>query len=131
MPGVRQKMTILHLPYPPSANRYLRHTNRGTYRTKEANIYRDRVAALSNISGAKVMAGAVMMVATLHPKTTKKGMPSGTCIDLDNCVKVLCDALQGVCYANDKQLRHISLTVGDPIVGGGLTVEIVEGKTDG
>lgn len=68
--------------------------------------------------------GATSLVATLHPKLTTAGKASKTCLDLDNCVKVLCDALQGVCYANDKQLRHISLTIGDPISGGGLSVEV-------
>ena len=68
--------------------------------------------------------GYASLVATLHPKLTASGRASKTCIDLDNCVKVLCDALQGVCYANDKQLRHISLTIGDPISGGGISVEI-------
>lgn len=114
----------LTLPYPPSANRYLRHTGIGTYRTKEANLYRASVAALARIAGARLIDGAVSLVATLHPKMTKTGKPSGTCLDLDNCVKVLCDSLQGTCYANDKQLRHISLRVGDPVNGGGLTVEI-------
>lgn len=114
----------LSLPYPPSANRYLRHTGIGTYRTKEANLYRSSVAALARIAGARMIDGAVSMVATLHPKMTKAGKPSGTCLDLDNCVKVLCDALQGICYANDKQLRHISLTVGAPVDGGGISVEV-------
>jgi crossover junction endodeoxyribonuclease RusA len=121
--GVREVMK-LSLPYPPSANRYLRHTARGTYRTKEANLYRDSVAYAAFLAGARMTHGSSRLIATLHPKMTKAGKSSGTCLDLDNCIKVLCDALQGICYANDKQLRHISMTVGDPIVGGGLTVEI-------
>ena len=112
------------MPYPPSANRYLRHTARGTYRTSEANKYRASVATRARIAGACMIYNGVQLIATLHPKLTASGKASKTCIDLDNCVKVLCDALQGVCYANDKQLRHISLTIGDPISGGGISVEI-------
>lgn len=116
-------MKIL-MPYPPSANSYLRHTARGTYRTSTANTYRASVATRARISGARMIEGAAVLIATLHPKLTAAGKASKTCIDLDNCVKVLCDALEGVCYANDKQLRHISLTIGDPISGGGISIEI-------
>lgn len=116
-------MKIL-MPYPPSANRYLRHTGRGTYRTSTADCYRASVATRARIAGACIIDGAASLVATLHPKLTTKGTASKTCLDLDNCIKVLCDSLQGVCYANDKQLRHISLTIGDPIPGGGISVEV-------
>lgn len=112
------------MPYPPSANRYLRHTRRGTYRTALADVYRASVATRARIEGARMIAGAASLVATLHPKLTTKGKASKTCLDLDNCIKVLCDSLQGVCYANDKQLHHISLTIGDPIPGGGISVEV-------
>lgn len=116
---------ILHLPYPPSANRYLRHTSRGTYRTKEANEYRDDVWRIA--SEHKLCAwlhGPVYLSAYLHPRLTAKGRASKSCLDLDNCIKVLCDALQGICYFNDSQLRHISISMAHPKDGGGLTVEI-------
>ena len=119
---------ILHLPYPPSANRYLRHTSRGTYRTAEANAYRDLVKkiALDSFDDLKCSSGYVYLYARLHPKMTAKGAPSKSCLDLDNCIKVVCDALQGVCYENDRQLRSIAIAYDVQKVGGGLTVEVLE-----
>ena len=43
---------VVVLPYPPSANRYLRHTERGTYRTAEANQYRTKAGWLAKAAGA-------------------------------------------------------------------------------
>lgn len=116
---------VLHLPYPPSANRYLRHTARGTYRTAEANRYRDEVKRIaSGYMGVAWLHGPVYLYAILHPRLTAKGAASKSCLDLDNCLKVVCDALQGICYFNDRQLRHIAISMGEPKEGGGLTVGI-------
>ena len=72
-------MKIL-MPYPPSANRYLRHTARGTYRTSEANKYRASVATRARIAGACMIYNGVQLIATLHPKLTASGKASKTCI---------------------------------------------------
>jgi len=115
---------IVTLPYPPSANRYLRHTVRGTYRTSEANDYRTRAQWLAKAAGFKAAAGAVVVGVTLHPKTTAKGQPRATVLDLDNCLKVAIDAMQGVAFENDKQVKQISIAYGAPLPNGGLTLEI-------
>lgn len=118
---------VLLLPYPPSANRYLRHTARGTYRTAEADRYREvvnRIASEASGVGRVFFRGFVSLTATLHPRTTAKGSASKSLLDLDNCIKVVCDALQGACYVDDCQLRRISISYGAPMVGGGLTVEL-------
>ncbi|WP_404562177.1 RusA family crossover junction endodeoxyribonuclease, partial [Neisseria gonorrhoeae] len=50
-----------------------------------------------------------------------------TVIDLDNALKVALDALQGVAYHNDRQVRRIAADYADePKQGGGLAVEIEE-----
>ncbi len=115
---------IVTLPYPPSANRYLRHTARGTYRTSEANAYRTQAQWLAKAACFKPVAGFVAVGVTLHPKTTKKGQPSATVLDLDNSLKVALDALQGVAFENDKQVRQISMAYGEPLPEGGLTLEV-------
>ena len=118
-------MTIINLPYPPSANRYLRHTSRGTYRTAEADRY---CAAVQQIAAASVAGkhnGRVSLIAKLHPKATKTGVASKTRMDLDNCIKVACDALQGVLYDNDRQIERISIEIGAPMCGGALSVEVL------
>jgi crossover junction endodeoxyribonuclease RusA len=67
-------------------------------------------------------AETVALVVVLHPKMTKKGEASKTVIDLDNCLKVALDALQGVAYENDKQVRSIRLDYGEPLECGGLSI---------
>ena len=117
-------MPPIMLPYPPSANRYLRHTSRGSYRTGEANLFRAIVVERVRVTGLRLMKGPVGMIAELHPKLTKGGKVSKTCMDLDNAVKVLCDSLQGVLYLNDRQIKRMELRVGRAVEGGGLSVEV-------
>lgn len=115
----------LTIAYPPSANRYLRHTGSVTYRTSEANAYRKQAQLAAMAAGAKLHRfGPVEVHATLHPRLTKTGRASETRIDLDNCLKVALDALEGIAFDNDKQVRRITLEVGQPIDGGGLTLEV-------
>ncbi|WP_215226940.1 RusA family crossover junction endodeoxyribonuclease, partial [Neisseria gonorrhoeae] len=45
----------------------------------------------------------------------------------DNALKVTLDALQGVAYHNDRQVRRIAADYADePVAGGGLAVEVGE-----
>ncbi len=118
------------LPYPPSTNRYLRHTARGTYRTSEANHYREYAKWAALASGARVLYGPVSLTVILHPKITEKGVASKTVIDLDNCLKVAIDALQGVAFSNDRQVKQISLSYGIPVLGGGLSVSVAPFSLD-
>ena len=118
-------MTTIVLPYPPSANRYLRHTSRGTYRTAEADRYCSAVHQIASASAAGKHKGRVALLAKLHPKRTISGKASKTRIDLDNCIKVACDALQGLLYDNDKQIERISIEIGCPVTGGALSVEVL------
>ena len=116
---------IVTLPYPPSANRYLRHTGR-TYRTKEAESYRALAGYMAKQSGTTVIRGPVEVVVTLHPKLTAKGKASGTCLDLDNCIKVAIDALQGIAFENDRQVKRIVMAYGEAVKDGGLTLAVNE-----
>ncbi len=123
MPGVCGEVTVL-LPYPPSANRYIRRTARGCYRTAEADRYRATAMALAISNGAICLHGPVVVIATLLPKMTKKGSASKTRIDIDNGVKVACDALQGVCYKNDSQIVRLTIQIGEAVPGGGLRISV-------
>ena len=70
----------------------------------------------------------------LHPRTTKqtaaqirRGEPeqaSAVRLDLDNCIKVTLDALNGVAWVDDNQVVRISAEVGPALKDGGLTVWI-------
>lgn len=91
-------------------------------RSGEANSYRRHVADVAEQIGVEAIEGAVSVSITLHPKLTISGVASAVVLDLDNCLKVVLDALQGVAYANDKQVRRIVAEYGEPIKDGGISV---------
>lgn len=71
--------------------------------------------------------GSVAVRLRLIPKANKDGSANKTVIDLDNALKVALDALQGIAYHNDRQVRRIVAEYADePVAGGGLAVEIEE-----
>jgi crossover junction endodeoxyribonuclease RusA len=115
-----------HLPYPISTNRYWRNFRGRTVRSAEAVAYKEHVA-WSNLGTRhhKPISTSIAVVVILHPKLTAKGVASKTVMDLDNCLKVTLDALQGVAYDNDAQIKKISAEYGAPKVDGGLTVHVV------
>lgn len=115
---------VLRLPYPVSANRYWR-TFRGlTARSKEANEYKRTAAHSALVAGWRVLDGPVHVAITLHPKRTKAGKASATRMDLDNCIKVTLDALNGVAYLDDRQVIRLVAEVGDSVPAGGLSVSV-------
>ena len=93
-------MIRLTLPYPPSANRYWRHTRRGgLYVAPEAKAYKQTVAALGLKEGARPLAGDVSLTLRVY-----RPQRSG---DLSNRIKVLEDALRGVAFGDDKQVARL------------------------
>ena len=115
-------MIVLELPYVVSANRYWRHFRGRTVRSAEANKYRKIVNEIAH--DVETTEGAISIEIALLPKMTKAGVASLVCLDLDNCIKVVLDALQGIAYFNDNQVRHIVAYYGDPVPDGGLRVTI-------
>ena len=87
----------LVLPYPPSANRYWRHAKGRTYRSKEAVDYISSVRALC--VSLRPTEGAVRVSLHIY-RPAKRG-------DLDNRLKVCLDSLQGLVYADDKQIVEL------------------------
>lgn len=117
---------IYYLPYPISANRYWKSFRGRTVRSKEANEYK---AAVMEEVRSKVVKNAmtlkpVSIVVMLQPKLTAKGVASKTVMDLDNCLKVAIDALQGIAYDNDAQIKRIVAEYGEPVPNGGLTIKV-------
>ena len=112
-------MKTYFLPYPISTNRYWRTFRNRTIASKEAMEYRRKVAELV---GVMPVNDPVSLSIELHPRLTKGGKASKTCLDLDNCLKVTLDALQGCLYGNDNQVKKIALQYGQPVLNGGLTV---------
>ena len=79
--------------------------------------------AVHDIIGKKTTDKNVQLSIKLLPKLTKNGLPSKVCLDLDNCLKVALDALQGCLYDNDNQVKRILLEYGEPVENGGLLIE--------
>lgn len=91
----------LTLPYPPSANRYWRTTRQGrTYVSPDAKAYKRAVAdrARAALVGPPLAGEVALTLAVFRPR--KAG-------DLSNRIKVLEDALIGIAYRDDAQVRRI------------------------
>ncbi|HGJ8443535.1 TPA: RusA family crossover junction endodeoxyribonuclease [Neisseria gonorrhoeae] len=121
------RVTRLILPYPVSANRYWRIWRNRAVGSAEAAAYKSVVRRIAQEAGAMPSEGAVAVYVRLIPKANKDGGANKTVIDLDNALKVALDALQGVAYHNDRQVRRIAAEYGgEPVAGGGLAVEVGE-----
>ena len=116
---------IVALPYPPSTNRMWRVFRGRTVLSEEGRTYKAKAGWLAKAAGAKPVAHDVVVVVTLHPRVNKDGSASKVVLDLDNSLKVACDALQGVAYVNDKQIKRITAAYGNPVQDGGLTVAVM------
>lgn len=112
------------LPYPISSNRYWRNFRGLMVVSIEARAYKKQVKWAFSALGIEPATGDVSLSIKLHPKLTKTGAASRTLIDLDNALKVAFDALQGVLYVDDKQVKKLTAEVGEPVDGGGLSVGI-------
>ncbi|ENS9376478.1 TPA: RusA family crossover junction endodeoxyribonuclease [Neisseria gonorrhoeae] len=125
--GRGMRVIRLILPYPVSANRYWRIWRNRAVRSAEAAAYKETVRRIAQGAGAMPSEGFVAVRLRLIPKANKDGGANKTVIDLDNALKVTLDALQGVAYHNDRQVRRIAADYADePVAGGGLAVEVGE-----
>lgn len=97
----------LILPYPISTNRYWRTFRNQTVLSREAKQYKQEVAWLAKQAKMSLLEGEVEIHVRLIPRARKDGSASLQVLDLDNALKVLLDALQGVAYLNDRQVKKI------------------------
>ena len=116
-------MIRLILPTPVSANRYWRIFGGRVVKSAEARSYRSVVQLKAR--GVEPMDGPVSVHVALCPEMTAKGVASKTRLDLDNCLKVALDALQGIAFNNDKQIVKLVAELGPAQVGGALMVEVM------
>lgn len=113
------------MPYPVSANRYWRNFNGRMVLSCQATKYKRSVGATYAVEGGKYHHnGDIDVSIRLHPKLTKNGLPSKTRIDLDNCLKVVLDALNNAAYRDDSQIVKIVAEIAGPVVGGALSVRV-------
>jgi crossover junction endodeoxyribonuclease RusA len=95
-----------------------------TYVSAEAKSYKQSIAWIAIAAGARPVHDHVAIKIVLHPKITKCGDASKICLDLDNSIKVTCDALNGIAYNDDSQVKRIEAEYGEPVKDGGMTVTI-------
>ena len=116
----------INLPYPISANRYWRIARNTLHLSAEARAYKQQAGWIAKKAGVRPLTGWMSVDITLLPRLTKEGKASRTRLDLDNALKVAIDALNGICWQDDRQIVAISATVGLPIHDGGLIIRVYE-----
>jgi crossover junction endodeoxyribonuclease RusA len=131
----------LTLPYPISANRYWsNYVLPGSKRalqgpSVEAKRYKRLVSQLAMAAGMRPTMANVEVELILHPKAPKDAAKreriegphwhlNVRCLDVDNCVKVALDALEGVAFANDDQILTLIVNRGMPTPNGALFVRV-------
>lgn len=94
-------MPLIKLDFPPSANRYWRRGPHGTYISKEARQYREKVALACIRNKVMPLTGPVnLSIYAAMPATNR---------DLGNTEKILSDALQGYLFGDDVQIVSIHM----------------------
>jgi len=89
---------------PPSVNSYWRSAFRGGriihYISKEGKAFKEALAFYAKANKFRMLQGDVVLRYKLYCK--KQGRK-----DLDNTLKAIQDALEGIAYENDKQIKRI------------------------
>jgi len=91
------------LPFPPSANRYWRNWQGRMVKSQEA---RDYQALIKQTCKAFSYGNQEVSLDILFYRFNKSR-------NLDNCLKVMIDALEGICYDNDKQVKGLYTDIFD------------------
>ena len=117
-------MITLELPYPTSMNRIWRVYKGRQVQSKEATRYKNEVKYIASKYKHNLFFEDVSLIIELQPRMTIRGAASKTVIDLDNCLKATLDALQGIIYQNDNQVKRIYIYYGEPVINGALLVTI-------
>jgi crossover junction endodeoxyribonuclease RusA len=127
-------MPSLILPYPPSANRYWRIYNNRAVVSVEAGAYKREIWAIAHANGVSdptlALVSLECVLRPVCPKdSAKRERREGPnwhhalrCIDVSNAIKIAEDALQGIAYVNDKQVRKIHIERGMPVEGGAFEI---------
>lgn len=110
------------LPYPVGSNRVWRNVRGRVIPNPKAEAWKRTAADL--MAGRVMFDGDVSVTYVLHPRKNKNGSSSKTRLDVDAPAKALLDALNGVCYADDKQVVRLSGCIGEPVINGGLSVVV-------
>lgn len=146
-PCANASARVLVLPYPISANRYwasrvirVKATRKWmamTYVTPEAQEYKDQVAKIAIAAGVRPLECRVNFSLALYPERPQDWAKraqrnpdtwddSVRCMDVLNADKVLCDALNGVAWLDDKQIWRARQERCEPDGNGARVVITIE-----
>jgi crossover junction endodeoxyribonuclease RusA len=113
---------ILHLPWPPSMNRYWRSAAGRVLLSRDGRDYRAIVAEIVNRRDLPTLTGRLTV--QIHAR-----MPDHRRRDLDNLLKATLDALQhGGLYEDDAQIDELTIRRGGVFAGGELIVAVSENQ---
>ena len=104
------KTLIIELPWQVSTNIYYRHGQGRTRICKEGILFKNEVAVLfSRVKGKPLFKdGPIELIVKLYPPDLRKR-------DIDNhCGKSLLDAMEGLLYSNDTQVKKLTAEMLDP-----------------
>ena len=108
---------------PPSVNSYWRSAFRGGriihYVSKEGKAFKETLAFYARVNKFKLLKGDVVLRYKLFCK--KQGRK-----DLDNTLKAVQDALEGIAYENDKQIKKIEAEKISNAGWDGIEIEVKE-----
>jgi len=110
------------LAYPPSANRYFRVPRALGYpiTSREARDYKKNAGLDARSQGAVIMPGPLQVSVDVY-RPRRIG-------DLDNQIKILFDAMNGIAWSDDSQVVDIHLRRFDDKDNPRLEVEILPAK---
>lgn len=92
-------MITLVLPYPPTVNHMYRRVRRAVVLTDEAITFRHAVRSIALVQSITPLTGPVAVFFDVH-RPRRRG-------DLDNILKAVLDAMNGVAYLDDDQVVEI------------------------
>jgi crossover junction endodeoxyribonuclease RusA len=103
-----EEAVSLTVPLPPSVNSYWRSVPATRSRrarvliSEEGRRFKARCQLVAQAQCRKPLAGSAAVRAVVYFRDHRR--------DLDNVLKPLLDALQGIAYANDRQIAHLDFT---------------------
>jgi|GEM_PF-2381773 len=108
----------LEMPWPPSANNYVRHASQH-YMTAAAKDWREQVINLCRLQKIQPIVGRIHVHLTLQPPNKRR-------VDIDNRIKPALDALQhGGCYADDEAIDKLTVIRGPVVKNGACRVQLL------